>query len=71
MNLTPQPSAAQDDGVSFALKVSVALSIAEGAIVAAIAALLGSSVWWLWGIVFAFVAFVILACVQIASEEGQ
>lgn len=54
-----------------AAKANVVISLLEGAMVAGIAALLGSPVWWLWGLCFAGCASMGLACVQIASEIDQ
>lgn len=57
--------------MTYAGKVNLVLSVVQGLMVAGIAALLGSGVWWLWGLAFAGVTCVGLACVQIAREEAN
>jgi len=47
---------------------NIIISITQGLLVAGITLLLGSSLWWLWGCVFAAVTSVSLACVQVASQ---
>ena len=55
----------------YPLKANLVLSGLQGAMVAGITALLGSSVWWLWGLAFAACSFVAIGCVQVGSEGGE
>lgn len=50
-----------------ALKANLVISLAMGSFVAFIAHLLGSSVWWLWGLVIAVMEFVAIGVCQVAS----
>lgn len=50
------------------LKANVLASVVLAAIVAGIAALLGSGIWWLFGVLFAGLAFCVIAAVQIGGE---
>jgi hypothetical protein len=54
--------------MSYAGKANLVLSVVQGVMVAGITALLGSSVWWLWGLAWAAFAFVAIGCVQVGSE---
>ena len=56
--------------MTYALKANLVLSGLQGAIVAGITALLGSSTWWLWGLAFAACSFVAIGCVQVGSGGG-
>lgn len=51
------------------LIANLAISAVQGAAVAGITALLGSSVWWLWGICFAALTFVIIGTAQVATLD--
>ena len=53
------------------LKANLVISGVMGAIVAGIAALLGSEIWWLFGLIFAGLEFVAIAVVQVGNEGGE
>lgn len=50
------------------LKANLVISGVMGAIVAGIAALLGSEIWWLFGLIFAGLEFVAIAVVQVGGD---
>jgi len=50
-----------------ALKANLVISLAMGSFVAFIAHLLGSSVWWLWGVVFAVLECFVVSIAQVAA----
>ena len=55
--------------MSSAGKANLMLSALMGTAVAGIAALLGSSVWWLWGGLFGLLESMAIGVCQIAAEE--
>jgi predicted PurR-regulated permease PerM len=53
------------------LRSYVVIAVIEGAIVAGIAAKIGSRYWWLWGAVVAVATFVTLCACYFLNEDGR